>query len=127
MRPPMSRVMMIALATCDFLRASSEYMVIASNPMKEKQTTVAPVRTAGSWTPEWKNGWEVSRVPWPMPCESWTTASTMNAPIITTANTTSAKFTFEVELRLHTLSAVIAATNVTTQIQPGTAGNSETM
>ena len=38
---------MIALAMSDFLRASSAYIVIASKPMKEKQTTVAPVSTAG--------------------------------------------------------------------------------
>jgi hypothetical protein len=36
------------------------------------------------------------------------------------------KFTFEVEFRLQTLSPVTAATNRTTQIQPGTDGNRET-
>jgi hypothetical protein len=38
----------------------------------------------------------------------------MNATIMTTANTTRVKFTFEVEFRLQTLSPVTAATNRTT-------------
>ena len=45
--------MMIALATSEVLRASSAYIVMASKPMKEKQTTVAPVSTAVRLMPEW--------------------------------------------------------------------------
>src|SRR3954462_203046 len=125
MPPPMSRVMMIAFEISEDLRASSAYIVIASKPMNEKQTTVAPVSTAGSPMPEWTNGLLESSVPLPMPCDSCTTASTMNAPIRATENATRAKFTLAVELRLQMLSPVIAATNTTTQIQAGTLGNSE--
>jgi hypothetical protein len=102
MPPPMSRVMMIALLMWDLSRASSEYMVIASKPMKEKQTMVAPVSTAGRATPEWNSGWVLNTVPVPMPWVSCMTASPMNATIMTTANTTRVKFTFEVEFRLQT-------------------------
>src|SRR5215470_5097535 len=105
----MSRQMMIAFATSEVLRASSAYIVMASKPMKEKQTTVAPVSTAENPMPEWM------------------TASAMNTAIMTTANTTRVKLTFAVEFRLHTLSPVMKATNATTQIHPGTDGNSETM
>src|SRR5690348_15466230 len=126
MPPPMSRVMMIALLMWDLSRASSEYMVIASKPMKEKHTTVAPVSTAGRLTPEWNSVWVLSTVPLPMPWDSCKTANPMNAMIMTMANTTRVKFTFEVEFRLHTFSPVTAATKATTQIQPGTDGNRET-
>jgi hypothetical protein len=118
---------MIALATSDVLRASSAYIVMAPKPMREKQTTVAPVSTAENPMPEWMNGAAVNRVPEPMPRDSWMTASAMKAAIMTTANTTRVKLTLAVEFRLHTLSPVMNATNATTQIHPGTDGNRDSM
>src|SRR5215475_4312244 len=48
--PPMSNARTIALGTSFGDFASSLYIVIASNPMNEKQTTVAPAMTAPTWT-----------------------------------------------------------------------------
>jgi hypothetical protein len=45
MAPPMSSASRIVLGTVDGSLASSVYMVIASNPMKENATIVAPVIT----------------------------------------------------------------------------------
>src|SRR6478752_3897945 len=86
--PPMSRARTIAFGTVLGVLASSLYIVIASNPMNEKHTTVAPATTADIWTPSWYSGSSVKIVPSPMPFRSASHVWTTNAAIITTWNTT---------------------------------------
>src|SRR5699024_4476222 len=107
--------------------ASSVYIVTASNPMKEKHTTVAPPSTAALCTPECHSGSRVSMVPCPIPCISRTDASTMNAPINTSSKITSAEFNLDVEFMLQAVMPVTHATYATTQIQAGISGNIDVM
>ncbi len=90
--------------------ASSLYIVIASNPMNEKHTTVAPAATAWNCTPACTSGSSVKIVPWPMPFRSASHAWTTNAQIITIWNTTRNPLIRDVPFMLKKFSAVIAAT-----------------
>ena len=105
--------------------ASSLYIVIASNPMNEKHTTVAPATTADIWTPSWYSGSSVKIVPSPMPFRSASHAWTTNAAISTTWNTTRIPLIRDVPFMLKKLSAVIAATYTTTNTHDGASGKND--
>src|SRR6185312_5118524 len=107
--PPMSRARTIAFGTVLGVLASSLYIVIASNPMNEKHTTVAPATTADIWTPSWYSGSSVKIVPSPMPFRSASHAWTTNAAMSTTWNTTRIPLIRDVPFMLKKFSAVIAA------------------
>ena len=110
MLPPMSSASRIALGTVEESLASSVYMVMASKPMKEKATMVAPVMTRPGCTPSCHSGWVEKRVPLPMPSCSDLAARMRNTPMRTTSKTTSTMLTREVLVMLNRHIAVMAAT-----------------
>ena len=110
MAPPIISASTIAFGTVEASLASSVYMVIASKPMKEKATIVAPVITRFRWTPSCHMGWLEKMVPLPIPSIRDLVARIRNTPIRTTSNTTSSMFTREVLVMLNRHIAVIAAT-----------------
>src|SRR5215475_8355510 len=112
--PPMSSARTIARGTSFGDLASSLYIVIASNPMNEKHTTVAPATTADIWTPSWYSGSSVKIVPSPMPFRSASHAWTTNAAMSTTWNTTRIPLTRAVPFMLKKLNAVMIPTYTTT-------------
>ena len=123
--PPMSRARTIAFGTVSGVLASSLYIVIASNPMNEKHTTVAPATTAAISTPSWYSGFSVKIVPSPMPFRSASHARTTNAAMSTTWNTTRIPLTRDVPFMLKKLSAVITATYTTTNTHDGASGKND--
>ena len=105
--------------------ASSLYIVIASNPMNEKHTTVAPARTAPTSTPAWYSGFSVKIVPSPMPSFSASHARTTNAPMSTIWNTTRTPLIRDVPFMLQKLNALIITTYTTTKIHDGVFGKND--
>ena len=110
MPPPISSASTIAFGTVEESLASSVYIVIASKPMKEKATMVAPVMTRLRWTPSCHSGWVEKMVPLPIPSIRDLAARIRNTAIRTTSKTTSSMFTREVLVMLNRHIAVIAAT-----------------
>ena len=108
--PPISSASTIARGTVRASLASSVYIVIASNPMKEKHTTVAPPITAVRCTPEWKSGVRLKAVPLPDPEFRAAQVSATNTPISTIWNATRMPLSFDVDDMLNRFMAVMAAT-----------------
>src|SRR6476620_6696217 len=123
--PPMSRARTIAFGTVFGVLASSLYIVIASNPMNEKHTTVAPANTAPTSTPSWYSGFSVKIVPSPMPSFSARQARTMNVAMSTTWNTTRIPLTRDVPFMLRKLNAVITPTYTRTNTHDGAPGKND--
>src|SRR5699024_10972125 len=98
-------------------------MVIASNPIKEKATTVAAVKTDIISTFACHNGSSVKIVPVPIPLYNWKPPITRNTAIKTNVKTTKIIFKPDVDFILYTLIPVTAMTYNTTQIQDGMCGN----
>lgn len=94
--PPMTTVRRIAFGMIFGVFASSAYMVTASKPMNEKQTIVAPMSTAPSVTPSWRNGCSEATVPWPSPRMSCAKTMTTKTAMTTIENTSSSMLMFEV-------------------------------
>lgn len=110
MPPPINSVSMIARGMVLRSFASSVYIVMASKPMKEKHTTVAPVSTAAGCTPSWKSGSVLKMVLWPIPLDSWMAARTMNPRIRTISKTTSIELSLDVEVIDQRFNPVIKTT-----------------
>ncbi len=108
--PPISNARRMALGTRDGSLASSVYMVIASKPMKEKATIVAPVMTSPRSTPSCHAGSTEKMVPLPVPFIRALIDSRKKTPIRTTQNVTSTMFTREVLVMLTRHMVVITAT-----------------
>src|SRR6185369_1873388 len=123
--PPMSSAKTMALGTVSGVLASSLYIVIASNPMNEKHTTVAPANTAPTSTPAWYSGFSVKMVPSPMPSFSASQASTTKVAMSTTWNTTRIPLTRDVPFILRKLKAVITPTYTRTNTHDGASGKND--
>ncbi len=108
--PPIMSASTMALGTVLVSFASSVYIVIASNPMNEKQTTVAPPITAPRCTPEWNSGARLKAVPLPSPELSAVQVRATNTAMRTIWNATRMPLTREVDDMLNRFIAVIAAT-----------------
>ena len=127
MAPPETTVSMIAFGMMLMCFASFVYIVTASKPMKEKQTTVAPVSSADSCTPSWTKGSELKTRPDPSPLVRLTMARTQKSATIVTAKMSRTALKFAVPRIDEVTMPVMMIVYSTTQTQAGASGTSDSM
>ena len=103
---------------------SSDSVVTASKPRKEKQTIVAPVIIGIRCAFSLINGWSDQTVPTPSPlCRPCTTSMT-NTTMMAICTSTNRVLKLATRFTLFRFASVRIVTNPTTQTHGGTSGNS---